>query len=96
MISLGGVIMKWSEIRDQYPERWVLVEALKAESSNNKRTIYEMSVISDFENSTEAWKGYKELHLKNRTRELYIFHTSKVDIDVEEQNFMGVKRRSYQ
>jgi len=88
--------MKWCEIRGQYPERWVLVEALKAESFNNKRNIYEMSVISDFEDSIEAWKGYKELHLKNRTRELYIFHTSKDNIEVEEQNFIGVRRRNYQ
>jgi len=88
--------MKWSEIREQYPERWVLVEALIAESSNNIRNIYEMSVISDFENSTDAWKDYKELHLKNRMRELYIFHTSKDKIEVEEQHFIGVRRRNYQ
>ena len=70
-------------------------KADKAESFNNKRNIYEMSVISDFENSKEAWKGYKELHLENRLRELYIFHTSKDHIEVEEQQFMGV-RRNYQ
>lgn len=88
--------MKWSEVREQYPERWVLVEALIAESSNNIRNIYEMSVISDFENSTDAWKDYKELHFKNRMRELYIFHTSKDKIEVEEQNFTGIRRRNFQ
>ncbi|WP_202077936.1 hypothetical protein [Caldalkalibacillus salinus] len=88
--------MKWEEIRNQYPDSWVLVEALKAESKDNRREIEEMSVISEFNNSVEAWKGYKYLHLKDRSRELYIFHTCNKDIEVIEEQFTGVRSRRYQ
>lgn len=88
--------MKWQEVREQYPNRWVLVEALKAESMDDKRFIKEMAVISDFINSTAAWKGYKEHHLNDRSRELYIFHTINEQIEVIEQKFMGIRRRSIQ
>ena len=40
--------MKWSEIRDQYPNRWVLVEAIAATSRDSRRDIDEMSVLADF------------------------------------------------
>ncbi|WP_053957026.1 hypothetical protein [Inediibacterium massiliense] len=86
--------MKWKDIRDQYSNKWVLVEALKANSIDNKRIIQDMAVISNHSNSTEAWKQYKDLHLSEPSRELYIFHTSNEEIEVIEQKFIGVRRRS--
>ncbi|QZY54389.1 hypothetical protein [Crassaminicella profunda] len=88
--------MKWQDVRNQYADRWVLVEALKANSIDNKRVIQDMSVISNHTNSTSAWKEYKSLHLSNPSRELYIFYTSNEEIEVIEQRFMGVRRRSLQ
>lgn len=88
--------MKWQEIRSQYPNQWVLVEALKANSQNNKRKIQDMAVISEYDNSTKAWKGYKTLHLANPSRELYIFHTSNEKIEVTEERFTGIRRRNTQ
>lgn len=88
--------MKWQEIRNQYPNQWVLVEALKANSQNNKRKIQDMAVISEYDNSTKAWKGYKTLHLSNPSRELYIFHTSNEKIEVTEERFTGIRRKNTQ
>jgi len=85
--------MKWSEVRRHFPERCVLVEALKSESSGNERVIKEMSVIDDFENGNAAWKVYKKLHMENQKRELYIFHTNNEEIKVIEQPYIGVRRR---
>jgi hypothetical protein len=86
--------MKWHDVRKQYADRWVLVEALKANSIDNKRIIQDMAVISNHTDSTDAWKEYKSLHLSDPSRELYIFHTSNEEIEVIEQRFMGVRRRS--
>lgn len=86
--------MKWQDIRKQYGDRWVLVEALKANSIDNKRVIKDMAVISNHNDSRDAWKEYKSLHLSDPSRELYIFHTSNEEIEVIEQRFMGVRRRS--
>lgn len=47
-------MMKWSEVREQYPERWGLVEAIEASSHDNKRNIKEMSVISDYQDTKYA------------------------------------------
>ncbi|RXJ02456.1 hypothetical protein DS745_07080 [Anaerobacillus alkaliphilus] len=85
--------MKWSEIRQIFPERCVLVEAIKSETRGRERIIDEMSVISDFENGNAAWKVYKKLHAENQSRELYIFHTNNKEVIVIEQPYLGVRRR---
>ncbi|OEH84278.1 hypothetical protein BHU72_10715 [Desulfuribacillus stibiiarsenatis] len=87
--------MKWQDVRNQYPEKWVLIEALNAESSDNRRTIKEMAVISDFTKSSDAWKEYKKIHLEDRTRELYIFHTCNEDVEVTEEKFVGIRSGRY-
>lgn len=83
--------MKWPTIREQYPNNWVLVEALNAMSLSDKRIIEEMSVISNFPDSRQAWKDYKSKHLTNPERELYIFFTGNESIEVHEQSFMGYR-----
>lgn len=85
--------MRWSEVRQHYPQRCVLVEALKSETKGKERFIEEMSVIDDFENGNAAWQEYKKLHVENQGRELYIFHTNKEEIKVIEQPYIGVRRR---
>lgn len=83
--------MKWSHIRKIYPNRWVLVEALTTHSDNHKRTIEEMSVISEYDDPKLAWASYKKLHLSEPTRELYIFYTGNEFIEVIEKPFTGVR-----
>lgn len=86
-------MVKWEQVRQQYPEQWVLVEAISAYSKNSIRYFDELSVISYFSDSTQAWKEYKKLHLAEPTREYYIFHTDHKTIEVKEQKFIGVRRR---
>ena len=85
--------MKWEQVREQYPEKWVLLEAISAYSLNSIRSFEELSVISYFPDSTLAWKEYKKLHLAEPTREYYIFHTDHKTIEVKEQKFIGVRRK---
>lgn len=85
--------MKWSEVRQHFPERCVLVEALQSKTVGNERIIEEMSVIDDFANGNAAWKVYKKLHAENQNRELYIFHTNNEEIKVIEQPYIGVRRK---
>ena len=83
--------MKWVNIRDQFPDCWVLVEALSAHSSNHTRTIDEMAVISQYINPKEAWATYKTLHFSDPSRELYVFYTGNEHIEVIEQPFTGIR-----
>jgi hypothetical protein len=85
--------MKWSEVRKQYPDRLVLVEAIKAYSKNRVRTIEEMSVVEEYTGSKVAWAGYKNYHRQFPERELYIFHTGKENIEVIEHYFTWVRSR---
>ncbi|MDC3418081.1 hypothetical protein [Aquibacillus salsiterrae] len=85
--------MKWEQVRKQFPKQWVLVEAISAYSDNSIRYPEELSVISNFPDSTTAWKEYKKLHLAEPSREYYIFHTDIEKLEVEEQKFIGVRRR---
>lgn len=85
--------MKWSEVRKHFPERCVLVEAIKSETRGKERIIEDMSVIDDFDNGNTAWKVYKKLHAENQSRELYIFHTNNEEIKVIEHPYTGVRRR---
>lgn len=85
--------MNWTNIRRKYPDRWVLVEALKAESHDRKRLIDEMSVLFDYADTKDAWNAYKQHHLSEPDREFYIFHTSNEELEVLEQPFTGVRGR---
>ncbi|WP_246092789.1 hypothetical protein [Terrilactibacillus laevilacticus] len=51
--------MKWEQVREQYPEQWVLVEAISAYSKNSIRFLEEISVISNFPESTRHGKNTK-------------------------------------
>jgi len=85
--------MKWTNIRQIHPGRWVLVEALSAKSLDNHRHIEDMSVLSEFQDTKDAWNAYKEHHLSEPNREYYIFHTSNETLEVLEQHFTGVRGR---
>ncbi|MFF2907713.1 hypothetical protein [Paenibacillus sp. NPDC057934] len=65
--------VKWEEITNLHPSRFVLVEAIKVSSSNHVRQLEDMAVIQDYDNPQEAWNGYKELHKLHPTRELYVY-----------------------
>ncbi|GIQ63982.1 hypothetical protein PACILC2_25500 [Paenibacillus cisolokensis] len=85
--------MKWEEIAKQHPSRFVLVEAIKANSDNRVRRLEDMAVIQDYDNPQEAWSGYKHFHKLYPTRELYVFHTSRTDVEVVEEFFSGIRQR---
>ncbi|MFK9095340.1 hypothetical protein [Bacillus salipaludis] len=84
---------EWSEVRQHFSERCVLVKAIKSETRGKERVIEEMSVIDDFENGNGVWKVYKKHYAENQSRELYIFHTNNEAIKVIEQPCIGGRRR---
>jgi len=66
--------MLWQEIRQHYPEQWLLVEALTATTDANKRIVDQLAVVDSFGNSTQALEQYSELHKQSPDRELYVPH----------------------
>ncbi|MFN0224249.1 hypothetical protein [Paenibacillus sp. KR2-11] len=83
--------MKWSEICNRYPCRYVLVETLKAVSHHRQRTIEEMTVVAEYDNPMSAWDGYKSHHKQSPEGEFYVFHTSKPELEAIEESFRGIR-----
>lgn len=84
--------MKWSDVRDHYPSQWILIEAMEASTQGNKRVVGQLSVVDFFcGDSKEALRTYIKLHRENKERELYVVHTSRGVLDIEETVWVGIR-----
>ena len=78
--------MQWIEVKEHCPSQWVLIEAIEATSLHNKRIVEQVSVVNSFnDDSKEALKKYIQLHRVNKGCELYVVHTSRDQLDIEEK-----------
>jgi hypothetical protein len=83
--------MKWTEIREKYPEKWLLIEALNAHTKADKRILNQLIVLGSFRNSNAALQKYSKLHRETPERELYVFHTSRARLSVTERRWVGIR-----
>lgn len=84
--------MLWKEVRLAYPNKWVVFEALQAHSENNYRIVDDLAIIDTFDDSMEAFRRHDELHKQQPNRELYFFHTSRQNLDIHEQKWIGMRK----
>lgn len=84
--------MLWEDVRKSFPSQWVLIEAVDAHTEENRRIVERVSVVeSFFDDSKQALKKYVELHKRYKDREYYVIHTSREQLNFEEQRWMGVR-----
>jgi len=83
--------MQWQEIRQHYPEQWLLLEAIQAHSEGQKRVLDQLAVLGAFVDSITALQSYGKLHRVAPERELYVFHTSRDALDITERAWLGVR-----
>jgi hypothetical protein len=84
--------MKWEEVRQAYQDEWIVFEALKARSEDNKRIVDDLAVIDRYKDSMDALRRYTALHKENPGREYYFFHTSCENLDIREKKWTGLRR----
>ena len=85
--------MHWSEIRKAYPDQWLIVEALEAHTTpDHRRHLQRLAVIETCADGQTALRSYRRLHREHPSREFYFVHTSREDLDIREQQWMGVRR----
>ena len=84
--------MKWSEARENYPNMWLLFEAIEAYSIDGQRVVEDISVINVFSEGREALKEYSEKHKREKRREMYVYHTKNEKLIIQERNWIGVRR----
>ncbi len=83
--------MQWQDIRNRYPDQWLLVEAIKAHSESQRRILEDLAVIEAFNDSGEAMKSYARLHHQAPERELYVFDTDRETLEVSERRWLGIR-----
>ena len=86
--------MQWQEIRDHYPQQWLLLEAVKAHSEGDQRILDQLAVLDAFLDSATALSAYARIHREKPERELYVFHTSRDTLDIRERQWLGIRSAS--
>ncbi len=83
--------MTWQEIREKFPQQWLLVEAIKAHSDSGKRILEELTVIKIFSDSRTALKSYAQFQREAPEREYVVLHTSRQTLDIKERRWLGIR-----
>lgn len=83
--------MNWATVRNKFPDQWVLLEAIEAHSTDGKRIVDRVSVINTYDEGKKALQEYKLIHKKQPNRELYVAHTSKMELEIIERQWLGVR-----
>jgi hypothetical protein len=84
--------MKWCDAKNKYPDKWILIKAIKAKSENGLRIIDDLEVLNTFENGNDALKEYTSRHKLNKSDEMYVYHSSKDRLEILERVWMGVRK----
>jgi len=80
----------WHEVREKFPDEWVVCEAMRLRSEEGYCYVDEVAVIDRYDDSTEAMKRYYELHRKEPNREYGFYHTSREILKLREK-WAGVR-----
>jgi hypothetical protein len=83
--------MQWSEIRQQYPGQWLLVEAVDAHTEGDQRILDDLSILQSFTDIKAAMDHYGAVRRKSPFRELYILHTDREALEISETRLLNVR-----
>jgi predicted RNA polymerase sigma factor len=86
--------MNWDEIRKQYPDQWLVVEALEAHTTpDHQRHLDRLVVIERCSDGNSALASYRRLHQENPTHEYYYIHTARIELDIRELQWSGIRSK---
>lgn len=84
--------MIWEDVKKTHPSQWLIIEAIEAHTEGDKRILDNITVVDTFnDDNNRAMLEYIKLHRKHRDRELYVVHTSRPELDIIEQRWIGVR-----
>ncbi len=85
--------MNWQSVRDAYPDQWLIIEAAEARTTaDHRREIEQISVIEQCADGIEALARYRKLHGQFPEREFYYVNTSRLELDIQEVQWLGIRR----
>lgn len=86
--------MPWPEIRERYPHQWLLLEATEAHSSGGQRILERLIVLEICPDGLSAMRRYGEIQGQDPRRELYVLHTDRDTVEIEEAHWAGIRAGS--
>ena len=86
--------MRWTSVRERYPDQWLVVEAIEAHSEGNQRIVDELAVVEVCSDGAAAMQIYRRLHQLHPDREYYFVHTSRCELSATETHWVSI-RSSY-
>ena len=78
--------MKWEEVRNIYPNKFVKVQILKSHIEDNVRYIDDMAVVQAFEDEKEATR-----ELVRTKDDILVYHTGNDKIEVPIKQIFGYR-----
>lgn len=83
--------MQWSEVRKDYPNMWVVIEAMTSHVKDNEETIEEVTVVNSFKESSDAYLNYRKIHKQQPQRDYLFASTANKELKVKVQYWTGVR-----
>lgn len=83
--------MRWKEVRAAHPDQWLVIEVLEAHSEDDHRVFDWIAVIEVCPDGRATMKRYRELRRAHPQREFCFVHTSKSELNIEEQLWLGIR-----
>ncbi|MDI6769052.1 MAG: hypothetical protein QMD04_05190 [Anaerolineales bacterium] len=85
--------MQWTEIRQAYPDQWLIIEALQAHTTaDSHRRLDKIAIIECCQDGAAAMQSYRRLHQQYPAREFYFVHTRREELDIRERQWSGIRR----
>jgi hypothetical protein len=84
--------MTWNEIRARHADQWLVVEAMDLTTGLDGRClINDMSLVELCDSGAAAFAAYRRHHSKNPDRAFFFLHTSRPELDITEERWLGVR-----
>ncbi len=83
--------MKWQDVRDKFPHRWLVLEAIKSHREGDYWIADDLSVLDQFEDGWAAIQRYGELHREWPQREVFFYHADREAIRIQQIPSLGLR-----
>jgi hypothetical protein len=83
--------MNWSQVRQAYPDQWLVIEALEAHTVDNQRQLDRIAVLESCQDGKGAFQSYQRFHEAHPWREFYFVHTARETLDIRERHWVGIR-----
>ena len=84
--------MIWSEVRQAYPNRWLIIEAVEAYTLDERRILDKIAMMETCRDNTEVMQAYECWPQAYPQREFYFAHTGRAELNIHERRWLGIRR----